>query len=233
MTDSYIASLPLVSVPGSVQAYSNCGYYLLGRVVAKLRGTADPISAYHNLLEPLGITRIRAAVDRLAGQPADEARYQAASFGADPLWLSDLMVNQSQQTPDQPVVAVGYGDDELAIAQGASGLSGAATDAARLVAILLDTSDYAALKRVTLEQVLSEGAVLGTARTRSATRSAGRFRPGLGPVGRPGRLLRAEGRADRGRGQRVPPRRGVGLRRVVRQHRRPPERPHLSRLAPQ
>ena len=164
MTDSYIASLPLVSEPGTVQAYSNCGYYLLGRVVAKLRGTADPITAYQdNLLKPLGITRIRAAVDLLADQAADEARYQAASFGPDPLWLSDLMVNQSQQTPDQPLVAVGYGDDELAIAQGAGGLSGAATDVARLVAILLDTSDNAALKRATLEQMLSEGAVLGAA----------------------------------------------------------------------
>jgi CubicO group peptidase (beta-lactamase class C family) len=164
MTDSYIASRPLVSDPGTVQAYSNCGYYLLGRVVAKLSGTTDPVTAYQgSLLKPLGITRIRASVDLLADQPADEARYQAASFGPSPLWISDLPVNPSQQTPGQPLVADGYGDAELAISQGAGGLSGAATDVARLVAILLDTNDNPALKRATLEQMLSQGAVLAAA----------------------------------------------------------------------
>ena len=173
MTDSFIASLAPETAPGTVQAYSNCGYYLLGRVVAKLRGTADPITAYQdNLLKPLGITRIRAAVDLLADQASDEARYQAASFGPSPLWLSDLMVGQSQQTPDQPLVAAGYGDDELAISQGAGGLSGAATDVARLVAILLDTNDNPALKRVTLERMLAEGAVLGAAQQASGNSGA-------------------------------------------------------------
>jgi len=161
MTDSYIASRPLVSRPGKVQKYSNCGYYLLGRVVAKLRGTADPITAYQgSLLKPLGITRIRASVDLLADQPGDEARYQAATF---PGPVSDLQVAPSQQTPDQPLVASCYGDAELALGQGDGGLSGAATDVARLVAILLDTSDDPALKRVTLEQMLSQGAVLNAA----------------------------------------------------------------------
>ena len=161
MTDSYIASRPLVSHPGKVQKYSNCGYYLLGRVVARLRGTADPITAYQgSLLKPLGITRIRAAVDLLAGQPGDEARYQAATY-PDP--VSDLQVYPSQQTPDQPLVADDYGDAELALGQGAGGLSGAATDLARLVAILLDTNDNPALKRVTLEQMLSQAAVLNAA----------------------------------------------------------------------
>ena len=164
MTDSFIAGLTPESPPGEAQQYSNCGYYLLSRVVAKLYGTVDPITAYQdNLLDFLGIHRIRAAVDLLADQPGDEARYQAASFGPTPLWLSDLQVGASQMTPDQPTVAVGYGDAELAISQGAGGLSGAATDVARLVAILLDTNDNPALKRVTLEQMLSEGAVLGAA----------------------------------------------------------------------
>jgi len=161
MTDSYIASRPLASPPGKIQQYSNCGYYLLGRVVAKLRGTVDPITAYQgSLLKPLGITRIRGTVDLLAGQHGDEARYQAATF-PDP--VSDLAVNPSQQTPDQPLVADGYGDAELAISQGAGGLSGAATDLARLVAILLDTKDNPSLKRVTLKQMLSQGAALGAA----------------------------------------------------------------------
>jgi CubicO group peptidase (beta-lactamase class C family) len=163
MTDAFIASQPLLGDPGTAQHYSNCGYYLLGRVVLSLRGGLDPAEAYRdNLFDPLGITRIRGTVDLLAGQPADEARYQAATF-PDP--VSDLAVYPSQQTPDQPLVADGYGDAELAISQPAGGLSGAATDVARLVAILLDTNDNPALKRVTLEQMLSEGAVLGAAQT--------------------------------------------------------------------
>jgi CubicO group peptidase (beta-lactamase class C family) len=161
MTDAYIASQPLVTTPGVNQAYSNCGYYLLGRVVAKLYDTLDPIVAYQdNLLDFLGIKRIRGTVDLLAGQPADEARYQAASY-PDP--VSDLAVYPSQQTPDQPLVADCYGNAELAISRGAGGLSGAATDVARLIAILQDTSDNPALKRVTLEQMLSQGAVLYSA----------------------------------------------------------------------
>jgi hypothetical protein len=43
---------------------------------------------------PLGITRIRGAVDWLKAQPVDEARYQAASF-VNPDWTSDLAVAKS------------------------------------------------------------------------------------------------------------------------------------------
>jgi CubicO group peptidase (beta-lactamase class C family) len=164
MIDAYIASQPLVSDPGQVQQYSSLGYYLLGRVVLKLRGGTDLANALQdNLLDFLGITRIRAAVDLVADQPSDEARYQAASFGPSPLWVSDLPVAPSLMTPDQPLVAAGYGDDEIAVGGGGGGLSGAATDVARLVAILLNTKNNSALKRVTLEQMLSQGAVLGAA----------------------------------------------------------------------
>jgi CubicO group peptidase (beta-lactamase class C family) len=148
--DSYIAGLALADPPpGSVQVYSNCGYYLLGRVVAHARGTGTPIEAYQaHLLGPLGITRIRSSVDLVSGQPADEARYQAQSIN--PAFPSDLQVDSSLQTPGQPLVASGYGDDELALTQGAGGLSGAVTDVARLVAILMDPNDNAALKRTTI-----------------------------------------------------------------------------------
>ena len=79
---------------------------------------------------------------------------------------------QSMQTAPQPLVADGYGDIELEISRGSGGLSGAATDVARLVAILLDTSDNAAIKRGTLEQMLSQAAVLLAAREAIATPDA-------------------------------------------------------------
>ena len=162
MTDSYIASLPLVSDPGAVQAYSDCGYYLLGRVVAHLRGKNSPIDAYTTyLLAPLSITRIRSAVDLVSAQQPDEARYQAAAI--DSSSPSDLQVGTSQQTPDRPLVASGYGDYELTIGQGGAGLSAATTDLARLIAILIDQKDNPALKGATITSMLSDAAALTAA----------------------------------------------------------------------
>jgi len=171
MTDNYIATLKLDSPPGQTQVYSNCGYYLLGRLAAKLRGTAAPIDAYRkHLMAPLGITRIRNAVDLLKAQPADEARYQAASF-VDPDWTSDLAVAKSINSNDQPLVATGYGDYPLAVTQGCGGLSAAAPDLARLVAVLIDPKDTAALKRRTLNEMLTNAANV---------REAGQRRAGYG-----------------------------------------------------
>jgi len=171
MTDNYIATLKLDSPPGQTQVYSNCGYYLLGRLAAKLRGTAAPIDAYRkHLMAPLGITRIRNAVDLLKAQPADEARYQAASF-VDPDWTSDLAVAKSINSNDQPLVATGYGDYPLANTQGCGGLYAAAPDLARLVAVLIDPKDTAALKRRTLNEMLTNAANV---------REAGQRRAGYG-----------------------------------------------------
>jgi CubicO group peptidase (beta-lactamase class C family) len=152
MTDSYIASLQLVNDPGTVQAYSNCGYYLLGRVVAHLYGKTAAIDAYKRyLLDPLGIKRIRSAVDLVTDQWEDEARYQDR----------DLRVGRSLMTPDQPLVAFGYGNEEVALLEGAGGLSAAATDLARLIAILISQSDNPGLRRATISAMLSAAATRG------------------------------------------------------------------------
>lgn len=158
MVDAYIASLPLVSVPGATQNYNNTGYYLLGRVCAKLLGAASAVDACAiNLFPPLKITRIRSAVDLITAQPPDEARYQA----------TDLQLATSQQTPAQPLVQSGYGDYDLAVAQGGGGLSAAATDLARLVAIMIDTSDNPALKRSTITTMLTKAVNLNKTNSRA------------------------------------------------------------------
>ena len=153
-TDSYVASLNLVSAPGATQAYNNCGYYLLSRVVAKLRNRASPADAFSDfLLKPLGITRIRRAASLVSQQPADEARYQSPS----------LALGTSQMSNDQPLVPLEYGTEQVGLMEGGGGLSGAATDLARLVAAMIDQSDTPMMKRTTLTTMLSDGAALNAA----------------------------------------------------------------------
>jgi CubicO group peptidase (beta-lactamase class C family) len=153
-TDAYVASLNLVSPPGSTQAYNNCGYYLLSRVVAKLRNRASPADAFSDfLLKPLGITRIRRAASLVSQQPADEARYQSPT----------LALGTSQMSNDQPLVPLEYGTEQDGLMEGGGGLSGAATDLARLVAAMIDQNDTPMMKRATLATMLSDGAALNAA----------------------------------------------------------------------
>ena len=154
MTDSYIASLTLQSTPGMTQNYNNCGYYMLSRVVAKLRGTAKPIDAIQqSLFNPLGITRIRRAASLVSAQPADEARYQNPT----------LALGASQMNPDQHLVPSEYGTEQVELMEGGGGLSGAATDVARLIAAMIDTNDTPMMTRATLRTMLKDGAALTAA----------------------------------------------------------------------
>ncbi len=155
MTDSYIASLPLVSNPGAIQVYNNCGYYFLARVIGKLRNEALPIDAYQQyLFNPLSITRIRRGVSLVADQPPDEARYQNY----------DLPVYPSVMSDAHPLVPDVYGNVQLEINEGAGGLSAAPTDLARLIAILISQQDNdPPLTRSTLVSMLSAGAQLSAA----------------------------------------------------------------------
>jgi CubicO group peptidase (beta-lactamase class C family) len=152
MADAYVASLALASPPGARYNYNNCAYYLLGRIVAKLHGEATPIAAFERrLLAPLGIRRIRRGRSLAADQPADEARYTTNSNGDH---QRDIPLRTSVMSDDQPLVPVGYGSGQLEITDGAGGLSAATTDLARLIAILIDRKDNAAIRRETLTGML-------------------------------------------------------------------------------
>lgn len=154
MTDSYVASLNLLSKPGDTQVYNNCGYYMLSRIVAKKHSKTRPIDAFQKfLLLPLGITRIRRAASLVSAQPCDEARYQGPT----------LALGTSQMSQDQPLVPLEYGTEQVEIMEGGGGLSGAATDLARLVAAMIDQNDTAMMKRKTLVTMLSAGAALTAA----------------------------------------------------------------------
>ena len=154
MIDSYIASLAMKSTPGSVSEYSNCGYYLLGRILAKKRNTASPLTALQNyLFSPLNITRIRASYENLATMPSNEARYRGKDIPVFPSVLNDARV----------LVPNTYGNLGLATRIGMGGLSGAAPDMARLVSLCISKNDTAGvLLRSTVTKYLERAAVVGT-----------------------------------------------------------------------
>jgi CubicO group peptidase (beta-lactamase class C family) len=154
MTDSYVASLPLVSDPGTTQVYNNCAYYLLGRVIAKLRNQSVPVDGYQQcFFNPLSITRIRNGQSLITSQLPDEARYQNYN----------LPVYSSVMSNAQPLVPDVYGNVQLEIDAGEGGLSAAPTDLARLIAILISQQDNPAVTRATLVSMLQAGAAMSAA----------------------------------------------------------------------
>jgi CubicO group peptidase (beta-lactamase class C family) len=156
MTDAFIAELELVSPPGKVSNYNNCAYYLLGRIVAKLNGETTALAALRKqVLDPLGIKRLRHARSLVADQPPDEARY---SINSNADHARDIPLRPSVMSDTQPLVPIGYGNGQLEISEGAGGFSAAMTDLVRMIAILIDTKDNAALRRDTLRQMLANAA---------------------------------------------------------------------------
>ena len=154
MMDSYVAGLDLVSDPGAKQQYNNCGYYMLGRIVARKRGASDAMKAFQaHLLDPLGAKRFRASKDLVSAQPADEARYQSP----------ELTLTRSVLTEDRPWVPIQYGNEQLELHAGSGGISAAVTDQARIAAILMMNADNPALKRASIEDMLTRGAGLSAA----------------------------------------------------------------------
>lgn len=150
-TDAYVASLPLVSDPGSVSAYNNCGYTMLGRVVKTLRGTTTAADAFQTYVcDPIGISRIRRSASRVSSQPGNEARYQSPT----------LALQTSDMSNDRPLVPAEYGDEQLEICEGSGGLSGAVVDQARLIAAFVTTNDTAMLPRSSVTALLDAGAKL-------------------------------------------------------------------------
>jgi CubicO group peptidase (beta-lactamase class C family) len=165
MTDAYIAGLNLGSAdPGGMQGYNNCGYYLLGRVLAKKRGAAKPIDALQSwLFDPLHITRIRRARSLLTDQPADEARYRISVVGEKEDARLDIATAQSVMTKQRPIVPVGYGHEQYEKQEGSGGLSAAVTDLARIAAVLISQTNNPALKRSTITTMFANGLATQTA----------------------------------------------------------------------
>jgi len=160
MVDAFVASLPMVTDPGAAQVYNNCGHYMLGRIVAKIRNAATPIAAMQqHLFAPLHISRIRQARTLIGNQLPDEARYGATVAGSGPDLRLDIPVMRSVMSNDRPLVPRGYGEEQYEDKEGSGGLSAATTDLARLLAVWISPNDTPALKRATVETMLNNAVV--------------------------------------------------------------------------
>lgn len=148
MTDAYIAARFLLpdEHPGQVMRYNNCAYYLLGRVLAKVRGRATGFEALREFLfEPLDMVRSRPSPSRLSTMPSDEARYRA----------HDLKLGQSIIDESRPLIPDHYGTLNIAKTDTAGGFSMAATDLGRIIALLLSDADQPGLSRATIDQMMN------------------------------------------------------------------------------
>ena len=122
----YSMSRNVVRVKGKDSCYSNLGYTLLGMVVEKKRGVTLTSALQSDLFSPLGITRFRVASSNVNAQPANEALYRG-----DGLWTT-----ANVNVPGTPLAAVPYGGDNFQALLAPGGMSMAATDMARLLAML-------------------------------------------------------------------------------------------------
>lgn len=169
MTDRYLLTLT-ASAPPVTPVYNNWGYFLLGHIVRAVTGETTLVRALDTLLfQPLGITRIRQARTRLEDQPSDEARYHPTSFDT----------GGSVVEPDRRLRASGFGGWwNLERDDACGGLTGAAVDVARLLAMLDVRTNNPVLSQPAITNLFALGAAGGghgfdTARVLDAT--AGRY----------------------------------------------------------
>jgi len=128
---SYMISLGGTVPPGTSNAYSNFGYFLLGQIIAKVTGT-DYFTAISNLvLKPLHINTtdntaagIRLAHSLITAQLPNEARYHSP----------DLILQRSVMSDDQPLVGRDYGDEAFEALAPPGGISASAPAMARIIA---------------------------------------------------------------------------------------------------
>ena len=126
--ERFVAGAPLAWEPGDPKhvTYSNLGYFMAGRVVAKLRNKHTFFEALAPVLHALQMTRTRSARSLLTAQAHDEAHYH----------VDGLPTNASVRSDQRPIVPAQYGGFDTEIHEGAGGLSAAPIDTARLMAML-------------------------------------------------------------------------------------------------
>jgi CubicO group peptidase (beta-lactamase class C family) len=78
---AFMTGTPLDHNPGTIYAYSNYGYLLLGRIIEAVSGQAYPSYVQQSVLAPLGIHGMQIGSTLPAGRLPNEVIYNSTHFG--------------------------------------------------------------------------------------------------------------------------------------------------------
>ncbi|MFN2272354.1 MAG: serine hydrolase domain-containing protein [Anaerolineae bacterium] len=148
-TIRYMRRQPLDFDPGSRYAYSNFGYCVLGRIVESASGQTYEEYVTSEILDPMGIERMRLGQTMLSGRYADEVRYYDYA-GAD---LATPVFPEIDGPAPWP-----YGGFHLEAMDAHGGWVGSATDLVRFVWGLESSNPSAVLQADTVSTMLAHPA---------------------------------------------------------------------------
>jgi len=142
---SYMVSLGGSVPPNTSNAYSNFGYFMLGRIISHVTGQ-DYFTAVSNLvLHPLHINTtnhnaagIRLSQSLVSAQLPNEARYHSP----------DLVLRPSVMSDDRPLVGREYGDEGLEAGAPAGGISASTAAMARIIAYYSSQASPSAIPKL-------------------------------------------------------------------------------------
>jgi len=80
----YMMGKPLDFEPGTKEAYSNFGYCVLGRIIEQVSGKKYEQYVKEEILEPMGITRMRLGKSLRSGKARGEVTYYQPNLGVAP-----------------------------------------------------------------------------------------------------------------------------------------------------
>ena len=151
-----IAGLPMPGTPGGPTVYGRTDYWLLGLIMAKLSNTANFDAALKKLvLDPLQMTRTRSSKSKMEQRAADEVMHHTP----------DLPTSKSAVHTDRRIVPEHYGGENYDVFDGPGGVSCAAVDMARLLAMLSCRSHNPVLPPATIDDFLTDAVAATSAGT--------------------------------------------------------------------
>jgi CubicO group peptidase (beta-lactamase class C family) len=142
-----IAGLPMTGQPGGATAYGRTDYWMLGLIAAKLSNTPSFDAALKKLvLDPLKMTRTRGSKSKMEQRAPDEAIHHAP----------DLATSRSAVHTDRRIVPGHYGGENYDVFDAPGGVSSAAVDLARLLAMLSCRTGNPVLPPATIDDFLTD-----------------------------------------------------------------------------